>query len=239
MLVKPLPWVINSEGKVIEYGGTYMNRKYQSRGIISQSYKNPLSKNIKLTQNVVNVVNTMSFTPFQINTKLFYIVTSKEYILKDGRKLLDFDIHPDTALLSTFLSEKNFVKSGEVLKHNSNYIYNTSILNIAYLMRDTQEFYNTAFLDWRGIIYFSTSILNIQGGELARSLLLLYNGHILNKEGLKVLKIYTANAYGLDKKSKVMRVEWVDKYLQDILDVPNNDIWLTAEEPLIFLACAL
>ncbi len=62
---------------------------------------------------------------------------------------------------------------------------------------------------------------------------------IILLKGLKVLKIYTANAYGLDKKSKVMRLEWVEKYLQDILDVPNNDIWLSAEEPLIFLACAL
>jgi DNA-directed RNA polymerase len=41
---------------------------------------------------------------------------------------------------------------------------------------------------------------------LARSLLLFKEGQKLNDIGLKALKIYTANAFGLDKKSKEERL---------------------------------
>ena len=42
-----------------------------------------------------------------------------------------------------------------------------------------------------------------------------------------------------DKKSKKERVDWVDKHFNDIINTPDNNIWLSANEPLIFLACAL
>jgi DNA-directed RNA polymerase len=47
----------------------------------------------------------------------------------------------------------------------------------------------------------------MQGGELARSLIQFSKGEILNDSGLRALKIYTANAFGLNKKSKIDRVK--------------------------------
>lgn len=43
MLVKPLKWEINSRGKIVEYGGTYFNRQYQFKSLISVSPQNPTS----------------------------------------------------------------------------------------------------------------------------------------------------------------------------------------------------
>lgn len=53
-------------------------------------------------------------------------------------------------------------------------------------------------MDWRGRIYVKGSSLNIQGGELARSLLLFSNGKVLDSDGLESLKKYCANSFGKD-----------------------------------------
>jgi len=47
----------------------------------------------------------------------------------------------------------------------------------------------------------------MQGNELARGLILMVNGYNLDDKGLIALKIYTANAFGLDKKSKIDRIK--------------------------------
>lgn len=98
------------------------------------------------------------------------------------QKLINFNPHPETSKLSEYIKNKTVNKTGEILTHNSNYIYNTSILNIALMMREVDEFYVTPFMDWRGgRIYFSSSTLNIQGGQLARALLLFSKGSILSE----------------------------------------------------------
>ncbi len=61
-----------------------MNREYQYKPLITVTHKNPLSKNIKFNKDVIDVVNTMSCYSFKINTKLFDIVTSREYSLNYG-----------------------------------------------------------------------------------------------------------------------------------------------------------
>jgi DNA-directed RNA polymerase len=56
-------------------------------------------------------------------------------------------------------------------------------------------------------MYTSRSALNMQGGELARGLIMFSKGEVLNDNGLRALKVYTANAFGLDKKSKKHRID--------------------------------
>lgn len=90
-------------------------------------------------------------------------------------------------------------------------------------MYNCEEIYFTNFIDWRGRVYTSSCSLNMQGGEVARALILFKNGEVLNDCGVKSLKIYMANSYGLDKKSKYERLNWVDTHLDEIIATPEND----------------
>ena len=77
MIVKPLPWKINDKGVVIEYGGTYSNRKYELKHLISNTYKNPISKKMDFNQDLIDTVNKLSSTGFIINKKVYNIITEK------------------------------------------------------------------------------------------------------------------------------------------------------------------
>jgi DNA-directed RNA polymerase len=55
--------------------------------------------------------------------------------------------------------------------------------------------------------FTNTGFFSYQQSELARSLLLFKNGHIVTPAGLDRIKIYTANCFGLDKKSQTKRIE--------------------------------
>ena len=237
MLVKPLPWKIN-EGKVIEYGGTYFNNKYQLKSLIAKTHKNSIAKDMLLNTDLINTVNKLSSTGYIINRKVFDIITGKEYN-KENQRLINFRPHEESNAVSQLIAEKNYSRVYDIVSYNSKYFYDNSILNIARLMLNVDEFFLTTYIDWRGRFYTSSSVLNMQGGELARGLILFSKGEALNENGLRALKIYTANAFGLDKKSKKDRIAWVDKHFENILNTPNNNLWLSADEPILFLACAL
>ena len=239
MLVKPLPWKINKEGDIVEYGGTYNNNRYNMESLITNTYKNPIAKETKFNDDYINTINKLSSTGYKINREVFDIITKKEYYTKDNKRLILFKPHEEASLLSSYINEKNYVKVNEIVSYNSKHLYDTSVLNIARLMLSVDEFFLTVFADWRGRMYTSRSTLNMQGGELARGLIIFSKGEILNDNGLRALKVYTANAFGLDKKSKKDRINWVNKHFNDIINVPNNDLWLSAAEPVLFLACCL
>ena len=194
---------------------------------------------MKFNKTLIDTVNQMGCTEYTINKKVLSIITEKEYFLKGSERLIHFKSHEESELLSKYVEEKNYIKVNEITVYNSKHFYDISILNIARLMNNVDKFYITTSIDWRGRFYTSSCSLNIQGGEVARGLLLFAEGQPLDEKGLYALKVYTANAYGLDKKSKKDRVYWVDRHLNDIINTPENNLWLSAEEPIIFLACAL
>jgi len=88
MLVKPLPWKINNEGDIVEYGGTYTNNKYKMEPLISNTYKNPLAKDTKFNEDYINTINKLASTGFKINREVFDIITKKEYFTKANKKLV-------------------------------------------------------------------------------------------------------------------------------------------------------
>jgi hypothetical protein len=245
MLIKPIKWEINSEGLITKFGGYLYNNTEQIKSFFSVSYDNIKAKDIPLNSTVVNLVNKISSVPYCINTKVLDIIESQlyyPYISKDKKSetpLVYFHKHKNSNLLSKFYNNDDLVKFLEILRYNSKYLYDTSIISIANLLKNVSEFYFPVYLDWRGRLYPHGGPLNFQGGELARSLLLFKNGQILNEEGLKALKIYGANAFGLDKKSKIERLKWVNDNIEQIIDTPNNKLWLHAKESLIFLSVAL
>lgn len=186
----------------------------------------------------MEAVNTIANVEYCVNIDLLNILTTNHYF-KNGKPLVTLKPHPKVNSLNELIINKDYTLIDEITKHNSKYLSDTSIISIAKLMSYVEGFYITVFIDWRGRLYSSNCILNIQGGELARSLLLFKKGEVLSDNGVKALKIYTANAMGLDKKSKKDRIEWVESNIKEIISSPDNDLWLKADEPLLFLACAL
>lgn len=241
MIMPPIEWEIDDDGKIIKYGGTILNNKYRFRPLRTKSVENSDANEMKYNKDLVNAVNFKSKIPFTINLKLLDFITSDDFINrnKKGEVIIYNDIHPDTQRLHDLIKQHSRALVAEITSHNSNFLYHSSIISIAKLMKEVKEFYMTVFIDWRGRFYTSNCALNIQGGELGRSLLLFKNGQKLNDIGLKALKIYTANAFGLDKKSKEERLKWVEENMHKIIDLDNYELWREADEPLIFLACAM
>ena len=164
-------------------------------------------------------------------SSIYRHIFTGDFIVHLGAKIIDIMQENDLR------KNKEYLKLKEILSHNSKYLYHSTLLSIAKLMSNVDEFYMTVFIDWRGRFYSSNCALNIQGGDLARSLLLFKNGEVLTENGVKALKIYTANAYGLDKTSKSQRIEWVDNNIDSIISL-DKSLLEAADDPLLFTACA-
>jgi len=94
----------------------------------------------------------------------------------------------------------------DITSYNSKFYYNKCIITMSLLYKDINELYFPLKLDWRGRIYIKGGVLNIQGGELSRSLLLFSKSYTLDESGLEALKVYCANSFGMNKISKVERM---------------------------------
>jgi DNA-directed RNA polymerase len=91
-----------------------------------------------------------------------------------------------------------------------------NVLGLALIFKYVPQFYIPVRLDNRGRIYCMVDYLHYQSIELAKSLLLFSKGERIyknNTQSIDYLKIFGANCYGngIDKKTYVDRVEWVNK----------------------------
>lgn len=247
--------------KVVKYGGYLYNDKENFEDLIRKS-KESIGSSIIINNKIVEMINYMSGIPFKLNNKvLSYLIDLilnpkndefNEQIIKD----LSLSFHPKTSSLNDYKEElnkciniqknskstsyeqinslKNLIH--EIISHNSVFLYNKSILTMAILFKDIKQIYFPLKLDWRGRIYIKGGVLNIQGGELSRSLLMFSKSVKLNDTGLESLKIYCANAFGQDKISKIDRLKWVDENLDKIINI-DSMFWTKADDKLIALAC--
>nr|DAQ74807.1 MAG TPA: DNA directed RNA polymerase [Caudoviricetes sp.] len=91
-------------------------------------------------------------------------------------------------------------------------------------IKDFDRWYCPAFIDWRGRVYFRSTI-NPQSADVIKGCIDFAEGKELGKEGLYWLKVHVANCCGYDKKSFDLRVQWVDEHWSEIkayLDDPLN-----------------
>lgn len=103
-----------------------------------------------------------------------------------------------------------------------------NILGLALIFKNVPEFYIPVRIDNRGRVYCLVDYLNYQGIELAKALLLFGKGEKIykcDKSSIDYLKIFGANCFGngIDKKSYIDRVLWVDKHEEEILNFQTND----------------
>lgn len=101
--------------------------------------------------------------------------------------------------------------------------------------QDEKKLYFPTFFDWRGRMYFRSSI-NPQSHDTIKGILEFAEGKRLGKRGLFWLKVHIANCCGYDKKDFNLRVQWVDdnwgfiqEFINDPLnsDAPENDTAFT------------
>ena len=113
----------------------------------------------------------------------------------------------------------------------------TETLYVARKYKDENKFWNCASFDYRGRVYFQNTVLNPQGTDFDKSLLLFADEGPVNE---KWLAIHTATCFGLDKATMDERIEWTRANTSLISAVANepfdNHEWREAAEPWCFLA---
>jgi DNA-dependent RNA polymerase len=248
MIRKPIEWVIEikneNEYKIKKYGG-FLSNRYDRKHFIHRNLKN-LGTIKLINDKIINTLNYIQSIPFIVNLNVLYHILN---LIKEGKQFeepLLFFYHSETVNLKNFYAELTNekekskikelkIKIYEILRHNSYVNINISTISTAVLLRN-EVFYHPTFLDWRGRIYIHNTLLSFQGNELNRSLLYFKNGNVLNESGIKALKIYTANCFGLNKKSYNYKLKWIEDNLNEILNI-ESEFWMQAKEKLIFLAC--
>jgi DNA-dependent RNA polymerase len=244
MICEPNKWEViikkDKNFEIIKYGGLILNEENKN-SFITTSHKNNGETKLE-NSNIIQTINFLSSIAFTINTPvlkhlLFLIKGNYNDDKENGvgsemsaaiNELIKLNLHPETKNMYNLSLMK---KEGEILDikiHNSQYYINKSIMTSALLFSswcdssEENKLYFNYFMDWRGRLYTDTSFLSFQGGELARSLLKFKSGAVLTTEGLEALKAYTANCYGLGKKSYNDRLKWTEDNLDKILSVPDT-----------------
>lgn len=108
-----------------------------------------------------------------------------------------------------------------------------------------KQFYFPHHFDFRGRVYATPQYLSPQGSDLSKSLLEFANPVKLGKDGLKWLKIHTANCAGVDKVSIDDRVKWFDDNIDKIKSVGSDPLasimhWANIKDtPMQFVAACI
>jgi hypothetical protein len=222
------------------YGGFILNKDHQNK-LLRESNKS-IGKTRLNNLDLVKTVNYLSSIKYCVNNNVLnYILNSLKSNEKNILNLIKVDLHPETKNLFKLNVKKEFYKLNTILKHNSAYYNDNTVLQIALLFSEWTKnnnncIYFPLFLEWRGRLYTDTGFFSYQKSELAKSLIMFKTGVILNERGLDSLKIYTANCYGKNKLSYNKRLEWVNLHIKEIISI-NSEFIFTADEPLLFLAC--
>jgi DNA-directed RNA polymerase len=142
------------------------------------------------------------------------------------------------------------LRSSQTKMLNRSYVGQRILLSedmeIAERMAQHESFYTPMNCDWRGRVY-GLCHFNFQREDRVRALFNFAQGEPLGDDGLRWLKIHTANCGDFDKISKrpmEERVAWVDNNLGMINAIARNpmhhvDYWKGADKPFLFLAACI
>jgi DNA-directed RNA polymerase len=202
-----------------------------------------------INKNIIKSINYLSNIELTININVLKVIFKLLEIKNENlNKLILVKLHSETPNLFK-LKLSGIINTGkvqEILRHNSQYYNNTSILMTALAYSNLGTEFNSLFIpyfiDFRGRFYPKSGFFAPQNGELARSLIKFKKGIVLTDTSLTSLQIYTANCYGLDKQSYDQRLYWFKTNVDKIKSIGLDNNWdfiFTANEPLLFLSCVL
>ncbi|QGH73773.1 DNA directed RNA polymerase [Vibrio phage vB_VhaP_VH-5] len=96
--------------------------------------------------------------------------------------------------------------------------------------QDEEALYFPTFIDWRGRLYFRSS-LHPQTSDAIKGCLEFAEGKRLGVDGLFWLKVHVANCCGYDKHDPTIKAQYVDDNWLIIQDFINNPLEVDAPDP--------
>jgi len=209
MIVKPKKYKYILEDGIIKtthLGGYLTNDIDITQELIIS--KSTISKDYYMSNQIIyDLVNNLSSVPYKINKQVYNFIIDKDHefnlIMKES------EIENDC--INSEGKFKSKYKESKYKSEMSKFILESTILDIAYLFENVNEFFFPVRLDQRGRVYCTPNHLNYQSTELSKSLLLFSNPTEIyrnDKQAFEYLFIYGANCFGngLDKKSNDLRV---------------------------------
>ena len=231
MIVKPKKYGVRKLGGYLKNNIDYVEELFTNK----QSQKG--KSNVSSSSDLYDILNKMMQTPFKINVDLL------DYLINYNHKHnLLIDLNKEHKYSKLYKRTKSQEKEYQVF--TSEKLLQNYILRIACTFANIPEIYFPIFCDNRGRLYPKVNYLNYQGSELAKSLILFANGDVMlrqDKESHEYLYAYGAACYGngLDKKSYLVRIQWVKDNWNDILNFENSSLVSEADEKFLFLSFCL
>lgn len=96
--------------------------------------------------------------------------------------------------------------------------------------KDEARLYFPTFIDWRGRMYFRSTI-HPQLNDAVKGCLEFADGKPLGAVGLHWLKVHVANSCGYDKHDDAIKAKWTEDNWELIRDFINNPLDVDAPEP--------
>ena len=238
MIIKPKKYDIKkiNDQKVEILGGYLLNDRDYTSPLIIENWQNAGQTLIQEKNLIYSMVNSLGSVPYKINENVL------DFLLEFG---ISFNLikdpefsHPSLNLLEIKKKLSTKEKS-ELDSYMSQRDLELTIIGLAKLYKGISNFYIPVRIDFRGRIYCESQYLNYQSTELAKSLLLFSQSEkvlISDETSVNYLRIFGANAFGLDKKSFKDRIKWVKENEYDILNFKNGILISKAESKLLFIA---
>lgn len=245
-----------------EWTGVYSGGYISPYLVKNKFVKNPDREYLKLLDKinmleVYKAVNTIQATPWQINKKVLSVVTSlwEQGISIGGlpdRENIEPPPFPYPDLDKNSRTEEQKIvirkwKNEAVAAYKQNIqsrsirLLTAQIIQLAQRFSSYENIWFPYQLDFRGRIYPIPALLQPQGNDLAKGLLMFGKGERLkNQESVDWLMIHGANTYGEDKLSYKERIQWIKNHEFEILSYAKNPYenqgWSEADKPFQFLA---
>lgn len=245
-----------------EWTGVYSGGYISPYLVKNKFVKNPNRDYLKTLDKihmpeVYSAVNIIQSTSWQINKKVLSVVSSLWEQGKSTGGLPDRENiepppfpYPDLGKNERTEEQKTVIrkwKNEAVAAYKQNIqsrslrLLTAQIINLAQRFSHYENIWFPYQLDFRGRIYPIPALLQPQGNDLAKGLLMFGKGEKLkNQEAVNWLMIHGANTFGEDKLSYENRIEWIKEHETEILsyakDPYTNQGWAEADKPFQFLA---
>ncbi|EFC38178.1 predicted protein [Naegleria gruberi] len=242
MLVPPNPWTSSTAGGYIALKVLIM----RTRGSHLQAYT---LKSAELND-LLSGLNTLNETRWRINPTVYETVLK---VWNSGGGLGELpsrfdDTLPEEPETDDPEIKKKWKRTVEKIKtHNRN--LHSLRCDMLLKLKVAEDFKDNTFyfphnIDFRGRAYPIPPHLNHLGADINRGLLTFEKGMPIGKRGIFWLKIHLANLYGKDKLPFDERVQFVDEYINEIIDsadqpLEGNRWWLKSENPWQTLAACV
>ena len=199
---------------------------------------------------VMDAVNRIQATPWQINTEVLEVLEHFYEMDKEVAGLVSGELkqppekpegaEQDQELWQKWKRQCMWVYKGRVVQ-SSKWLQLTKIIHAGKKFSQHAAIYFPHQCDFRGRTYPIPYYLNPQGSDIARGLLRFAEGKpIMDESAARWLAVNGANMWGNDKVSFEERIQWTEVNSQWVLNMADDPYecqdWVEADKPWQFLA---